>query len=257
MALARTGRGRGPTPVDPDPDLGWAALDTLPWHADAIGWDLEPADMGDHSGGPLTPLSALPVESAMWLHSPPSLTGALGLALAARVGSVGDTPPAGPPADQPSPPPPTHHLNSTVPSRDAGDIVGYLTGPADEWTRLPSWLAHHPAGLELGVVATGQPAAWTRTTTGLTHLVAGSPLRRVRHIVVGDTADDFALHLLLDRLYGNAVWLHSDWAPLSGGPWSSAATRALERSSPTPAGDGATRSPSPQSASAPVHSSRS
>lgn len=197
-------------------------LDTLPWHADAIGWDLDRADLSDHSGGPLTPISALPIESMMWLHSPPDLEGALGLALAARVGSVGVDPPADKLARS------THNLDPSVVSKDAEDIVSYLTGPTDEWARLPSWLAHQPAGPELGVVATGKPAAWTRTTRGLTHLAAGPSLRMVRHVVVGDTADDFALHLLLDRLYGNAVWLHSDWAPLTEGPWSRAATRALK-----------------------------
>lgn len=203
-----------------------AALDRLPWCADMIGWELEGADLGEGTSGPLTPVSALRVEGAMWLHSPPSLTGALGLALAARVGSVAEPSHDGSTADKPARP--THPLDPTVASKEADDIVGYLTGPSDKGAHLPHWLAHHPAGLELGVIARDQPAAWTRTTTGLAHLVSGSRLR-VRHVVVGDTADDFALHLLLDRLYGNAVWLHADWAPRSARPWSGAASQALTR----------------------------
>jgi hypothetical protein len=210
--------GRGPEAV--------AALDKLPWYADLISWELDEANLGEDTNGPLTPVSALRVDGAMWLHSPPSLTGALGLALAARVGSVVEPLHDGSTADNLARP--THDLDPTVASKEADEIVGYLAGPIDQWVKLPHWLAYHPAGLELGVVATGQPAAWMRTMTGLAPFVSGSH-SRVRHVVVGDTADDFALYLLLDRLYGNAVWLHTDWAPRSRGPWSHAAARALRR----------------------------
>lgn len=71
---------------------------------------------------------------------------------------------------------------------------------------------YHHAGLVLGVDTATLPAAWERTTPGL--IPVGDPFSRRRvTVVVGDTPDDFALAVIYQRLYGNALWIHSAWSP--------------------------------------------
>ena len=171
------------------------------WNDGASDWNLDEAFMNSDSEGPLTPLASFGDDDRMCLHAPSELGGALALAVTAKVGAVRE------PAAEP-----TLELDEA----QARQVVEWLLAPNSGTPDLPNALVYHPGDLALGVVPGSMAPAWERTQIGLARLLAGMPLRPVRHLVVGDGADDFALYLMLDRLYGEAVWIHSDWSPLVG-----------------------------------------
>lgn len=72
-------------------------------------------------------------------------------------------------------------------------------------------------------------SALERTMMGLTRVTRGFQRDRSRLLVIGDTADDFALAMIWDRLYGTSVWFPSELQPTGHGPLSSAARIALSR----------------------------
>ena len=62
------------------------------------------------------------------------------------------------------------------------------------------------AGLELGSLTT----AWKLTQAGLVQIGKVRPLARPV-AVIGSTAEDFALAVALDRMYGAAIWVPVEW----------------------------------------------
>ena len=72
-------------------------------------------------------------------------------------------------------------------------------------------------------------SALEQTSVGVIR-VTRDPLRdRTNLIVAGDTANDFALAMIWDRIYGTSLWLPSELQPSAQNPQSSAARMALSR----------------------------
>ncbi|HUR09272.1 MAG TPA: hypothetical protein VM347_42505, partial [Nonomuraea sp.] len=73
---------------------------------------------------------------------------------------------------------------------------------------VPNDLVWHP-GTAVGVDTRTAPTASDRTLTHLTQITSGYPHRQTGLLVVGDTADDFALARLWRLTFGAAYWLPS------------------------------------------------
>ncbi|TDO34732.1 hypothetical protein EV643_12692 [Kribbella sp. VKM Ac-2527] len=166
----------------------------------------------------LTRVESFGIGDDMCLAAPDSLTGHWGAMTAAIVGA----------ARRPSPP-----GSASGPAPDqAQELASWFYGRFDRTTadlkaRPPSLLAHHHDGLKLGVDTTTLPAAWSKTTTGLAAVGEALHGRRTT-LVVGDTAEDFALALICDRVWGNSLWMHSDWSPDAAGEVGATARRGLQ-----------------------------
>lgn len=64
----------------------------------------------------------------------------------------------------------------------------------------------------------GTTTAWDLTRTGLTHI--GKPWPLTRPVaVLGSSAEDFALAVALDRIFGVAIWVPAEWAHDPGLRW--------------------------------------
>lgn len=73
---------------------------------------------------------------------------------------------------------------------------------------VPNELVWHP-GPAVGVDRRTTPTAHERTKANLVEIVTGLGLRRTGLLVVGDSAEDFALSRLWQLTYGNTYWLPS------------------------------------------------
>ncbi len=164
------------------------------WDADGQQWDEE---YHWWSGGPpgqaLTSAVALGADGTAAVSVRPDAAGDAALALTARYG--------------------TFHRPSPAASGAACD-------PDDEartvlWLLSESSSGRPPAGMLTGDLDAA-PSAFQAGSVGLTW-VGGIGARRLPTLVVaGDTADDFALALMWDRLYGNGLWLPTGWWPTAG-----------------------------------------
>ncbi|MFI6511595.1 hypothetical protein ACIBCT_28655 [Streptosporangium sp. NPDC050855] len=102
------------------------------------------------------------------------------------------------------------------PSRDAEEpeldddvrkkVTSWLLGQPDGL--VPNELVWHP-GPAFGVDRRTTPTAHERTKAHLVEIVAGLDFQRTGLLVVGDSAEDFALSRLWQLTYGNAYWLPS------------------------------------------------
>ncbi|MDP9848330.1 hypothetical protein J2853_007541 [Streptosporangium lutulentum] len=102
------------------------------------------------------------------------------------------------------------------PSRDAEEpeldddvrktLTSWLLGQPDGVA--PNELVWHP-GPAFGVDRRTTPTAHERTKAHLVEIVTGLDFRRTGLLVVGDSAEDFALSRLWQLTYGNAYWLPS------------------------------------------------
>ena len=104
---------------------------------------------------------------------------------------------------------------------DAAEIAGWFYSHLDRRSRVvdprpPTRFAHHPDGLQVAVDTTTLSSAWDRTTQALVPVGDAFARRRIS-LVVGDTANDFALALIYHRLYANTIWIHSHWSPKAEG----------------------------------------
>lgn len=128
--------------------------------------------------------------------------GALGLLAATMLGSL-ESPLAG---------------STDQPTGDIGvALSSWLQGLASYAPPEAIGLAHNPAGADLGFDVGQLPPAWHNSTWGLIPVSHRSTRLTPAYVVLGDSADDFALWMILDRLYGSAVWLHSDWFDAGAG----------------------------------------
>ncbi|MEW1837522.1 hypothetical protein AB0392_06145 [Nonomuraea angiospora] len=102
------------------------------------------------------------------------------------------------------------------PSRDAEEpelsddarkaLTSWLLGQPDGLA--PNELVWHP-GPAVGVDRRTTPTAHERTKAHLVEIVTGLGLHRTGLLVVGDSAEDFALSRLWQLTYGNTYWLPS------------------------------------------------
>ena len=134
-------------------------------------------------------------ERAPCLSTPPDWEGPVALALAARVGSMNA--PSSSPGTEPA-------------EEESAWLVPWLLTGRRAF-RLPSGLVWPDSGAETDTSPTDLEGALARTQFGLAHIRSGFLPRPSRYVVIGDSCNDFALALLLDRIYGNASWCHPDW----------------------------------------------
>lgn len=123
------------------------------------------------------------------VSAPPDLLSAAGLSFAAQVGCT--APPAVEPASSSS------HPRVRAPWLLSPDINSHLRN----------------IYVESGAEAATMSTAFELSNIGLGWITAGYLYPRTLTVVAGETADDFALALAMDRLYGRALWLHPDWYP--------------------------------------------
>lgn len=163
------------------------------------GWDFDLAVLGDDrpSGMGLTPTRDTPTYSdAPCLAASPRWGGALGLLAAARVGAV----------QRPEP-----GVHEEPADDTAVAVASWLQGLSSIAPAELRALIHSPTGVGLSVLPESLGPAWANSRGGLVQASRGSTRLSPAFLVFGDSPDDFALWLILDRLYGAATWLHSDW----------------------------------------------
>ena len=161
----------------------------------------------------LTPTDVFVLPDEIRLSAPPDLGGPWGAMIAATIGAT--SPPLAVGAETPQTGDEALALTRWFYQRllDPGRM---------ELSPPPARLVHSPTGLGLSVKPEGQRWAWTDTLMGLQRAgTAGSGRRRT--VVVGDSAADFALAMIIDRMWGNGFWVHSEWAPTAEGPIGSGA----------------------------------
>jgi hypothetical protein len=149
----------------------------------------------DRTGGDLTPVSGLEgVPGGSRLAAPADWGGPLGVAVAARCGALVEPVPAGPP---------------NMDDEERLDLVRWLLSGGKRGTP-PYSAVWHPAAA-VSVLPLGLETAFDWGRQGLTVIQRGFAPRRPALLVAGDDAADFALALAWDRLYGQSLWLPSDW----------------------------------------------
>lgn len=132
------------------------------------------------------------------VSAPPAWGGALGLLAAAKLGAVQR------PDLTPSPP--------TVTGDAAVWMSAWLQGVFNLVPQEATELVANPSGgATFGFQVEQLPQAWHNSLAGLTSVSVGSTRQNPAWVVVGDSPDDFAVWMVLDRLYGHAAWLHPDW----------------------------------------------
>jgi len=162
-------------------------------------WDVDYAALGDDqpSGMGLTPTTAVPKYAEVpCLAAHPGWGGALGLLAAAKVGAL----------QRPEP-----GANAEPAKELAVEVASWLQGYSQSAPSALSALIYSPSGVGLSMLPQDLGWAWTNSRRGLIEVSTGSTRVSPAFLVVGDSPEDFALWMILDRLYGRATWLHSDW----------------------------------------------
>ncbi|WP_406021849.1 hypothetical protein OH802_21400 [Nocardioides sp. NBC_00850] len=149
----------------------------------------------------LTPITAFNAPDEFCVAAPADLGGPWGVWAAAIAGAV-ERPRL--PATSPTQPADADELTAWFYSRVLDKRLGF--------EMPPSSMVHSPSKLKLGVDMGAIPYAWTQTTRGLVTVRTRYAPEQLT-LVVGDTADDFAIALIWDRMWGNTMWIHSKWAP--------------------------------------------
>ena len=164
-------------------------------------WDDPMHQLGkaDPTGSGLTHVDRLRAfADQVCVSAPPAWGGALGLLTAAKLGAVQR------PDLTPSQP--------TVTGDAAIWMAAWLQGVFTLVPQEAAELVVNPSGgATFGFQVEQLPQAWHNSLAGLTTVSVGSTRQNPAWVVVGDSPDDFALWMVLDRLYGHAVWLHPDW----------------------------------------------
>ncbi|EID75336.1 hypothetical protein W59_28091 [Rhodococcus opacus RKJ300 = JCM 13270] len=150
-----------------------------------------PTGPGSHLGA-LTPIDKIRRPSDPTPVSvSPALTGDIGVAAVMRLGLLGT-----PTAEGPT-------LDNTQRSEVQRWLLGYPT-------RFQSTTPQVVLDPEYGT-AHGLPSAWDATTPGLASVTSVSSRRNRKLCVIGSAANDFALAMIWDRLYGNGLWIPDSW----------------------------------------------
>ncbi|MFD9669413.1 hypothetical protein ACFWAY_49015 [Rhodococcus sp. NPDC059968] len=146
---------------------------------------------GTHHG-PLTPIDKIrrPADPTP-VGVSPALTGDIGVAAAMRLGLL------------------------STPTAEGAALDENQRSAILQW--LLRTTAHYPATIPAIVFDPAHgaeqdlPSAWEATTPGLTSVASfpSSPARRL--CVIGGSANDFALAMIWDRLYGGGLWIPDSW----------------------------------------------
>lgn len=170
------------------------------WEEDQLWWS------GEAPGYPFVSTAALRVDEAWAVSVLPDAPGDAGLALTARIGTFLRPEPlarvVGPPATS------------------AEDLE---QGRAAAW--LISGTGQRPAGMLSG--PDGGPSAFEAGSIGLATVGGAAARLRPALVMIGDTAEDFALALIWDRMTGRGIWLPRAWWPNAGGRAAELAGAAL------------------------------
>ena len=153
-----------------------------------------------------------PDHSVSLIACPPDWSGRLAAATAARVGALIEPQPGAEP-----------ELEEAT-ERQLASML--LTSAAILTRPTPPNELVQPSSPETGNEPT---SALARTLTGLTQVTRNFQRDHSMVLVAGDAADDFALAMSWDRLYGNSLWLPSELDPTAEGSLASAARMALSR----------------------------
>jgi hypothetical protein len=128
-----------------------------------------------------------------YLAAPPAWGGALGVAVAARCGMVE---------------PPERGVATPVEGGEQSRLARWLLDPSMN-VDLPYDLVRHGGGAATSVRPSDCPPGFDRTTTGLTWITHRAELHPPAVVMIGDTAADFAVSMIWDRIYGDGYWLPS------------------------------------------------
>ena len=144
---------------------------------------------------------------------PPSWGGLLAVATAARFGSAREPQPGAEP-----------ELDDETQLRLAASLLSAASERRDALEPPDVLVEPHASG----EARDSDPASsLDGSLVGLTTLMRRPRIDRTAVLVVGDEADDFALAMLWDRVYGNAIWVPSVLRPDGDGPLASSADRAI------------------------------
>lgn len=132
------------------------------------------------------------------LSAPADWSGPIGLLAAAKLGAV----------KRPDLAPATAPISGDAATWMAAWLQGIFTSVPDEAAAL---VLNPTGGATFSFKPDQLPLAWRNSLLGLISVSVGNTHQNPSWIVVGDSPDDFALWMILDRLYGYAAWLHSDW----------------------------------------------
>lgn len=166
------------------------------WDEDAQWWSVD----GPGSSNRLIAAESVGATFAHVLSAKPDLAGNLGVAVAARAGAIR--------------PPDVVADGDGVDLDAAAAVIRWLVGRSG---KAPAVIAGDPIGRDETAFArglVGLAPVYTRRRPG--------PM-----LAAGDTASDFALALLWDRIYGTGTWLPRAWWPTDPGQLGAAVKQAL------------------------------
>lgn len=187
------------------PHRRWDEMDAR-WDEEFTWWSADPTANG------FAGLIDLGLDLSEAMTVPPDAPGNLAVALTARVGAV----------DPPDP------RAAVAADKDSPAGVPWLI---DRIGLPPSWWT---PGDE------SRATAFDVSRTGLAPILSGAARPAPTLVAAGDTAADFALALLWDRLYGSSLWLPRDWWPTATSPLGESVARALRQIARTGGGRGRT-----------------
>ncbi|MDV6297425.1 hypothetical protein OCS65_28625 (plasmid) [Rhodococcus aetherivorans] len=166
--------------------------DDYRWHERELSLSAPvPTGPGSHLGA-LTPIEKIrrPADPTPVSVSP-TLTGDIGVAAVMRLGLL-----SAPTAE-----------GQTLDQTQRSAVQRWLLGVP---TRFPSATPQAVLDPDYGT-ARGLPSVWDATTLGLASVTSVSSRRNRKLCVIGSTANDFALAMIWDRLYGNGLWIPDSW----------------------------------------------
>lgn len=153
-------------------------------------WDECQVDLDAGPHGQLPTTAAAGAVAQVCLAVPRAWAGSIATAAAAALGVLD---------------PPTDDAAAAV-SDPA--VLGFVLGVP--FGSPPNAIVHSPNGLALSVDISRQPSALDLTTVGLSKSWSHGDDRTTRWIV-GSTADDYALAIVLDRMHGKTHWIDPAW----------------------------------------------
>lgn len=160
-------------------------------------YDVTALNVDKPGGRSLTPISELDgLPGGSRLAAPADWGGPLGVAVAARCGSLAEPVPAGPPQ---------------MDAKERMDLISWLISYGSRGTPPYSAAWHPAAAVPVRPQDLDTVFDWGRH--GLTDIHRGFGSRRPALLVAGDEAADFALALAWDRMYGRSAWIPSEWQP--------------------------------------------
>lgn len=170
------------------------------WEEDQLWWS------GEAPGYPFVSTGALRVDESRAVSVLPAAPGDAGLALTARIGTfLRPTPILGP----------VGAASASAAELDQGRAAAWLI----------SGTGQRPGGMLSGP-ASGV-AAFEAGSVGLATVGGAAARLRPALVMLGDSAEDFALALMWDRMTGRGIWLPRAWWPTAGGRTAELAGAAL------------------------------